>query len=408
MEQLKGGLLVASPAGGHTGPKLRKKLRKTVSKQRSTVSWRLGFSSSASTKNDQSETADKPPVLSLPSPDLSDPKWSEFFKNGGCFYPQDESVKPAQTSQTSVSLESSKPSQSPEASKPSLSEPSKALQPAESRDTLHEGQIVPELSHLVISDSDAQKRMSMCSNSEAPASPRTAMRRRAKTPIFSIGQLEGIPRPSNALARASTVELIAEQYRALLESDNTAREASHSESHSEPPPSRQERRLSIRRRQSSDHLRDESRAPRPVDAASGSPISDDGTLVSFEEETVYFKPVSFSPEPSPRPPPGSIANAPAPDNLSLQICLDLLTRDLASALASRPSRTNSETSALQVWVMIEAYERLRDQFGSAGLGCEEYGALEGMLNFWLRALYSIHDNLTGGDRYSESDYGEEP
>ncbi|KAK0659184.1 hypothetical protein QBC41DRAFT_48238 [Cercophora samala] len=390
MEHLKGGLLVASPAKGHGGPKLRKKLRKTVSKQRSGVSWRLGLSSSTFTKNNKSETTNKPPVFSLPSPDLSDPKWSEFFRNGGCFYPQDEPSKPNQ---------SSEPSQPPQ-----------PLQPSESQDTLQEHQIVPELSYLVISDSDAQKRMSMCSSPETPASPRSATRRRAKTPIFSIGQLDGIPRPSNALARASTVELIAEQYRALLESENAAHAEAHSESHSEPPPSRQERRLSIRRQRSSDHLRDESHVSsplRPADTISSSPISDDGTLVSFEEETVYFKPVSFSPEPSPRLPPRRVTNTPAPDNLSLQICLDLLTRDLASALASRPSRTNSETSALQIWVMIEAYERLRDQLSSAGLGCEEYGALESMLNFWLRALYSVHDGLTGGDQRSESDYGEE-
>ncbi|KAK4180247.1 hypothetical protein QBC36DRAFT_36776 [Triangularia setosa] len=371
MEHLKGGLLIASPVAtkGNTGPKLRKKLRKTVSKQRSTVSWRLGLSSTTFTKNNKSETADKPPVLSLPSPDLSDPKWSEFFKNGGCFYPQDQ--------------------------------PSEASECSEPHDSIQKHQIIPELSHLVISDSDAQKRMSMSSSSDSPASPRAAMRRRAKTPIFSIGQLEGIPRPSNALARASTVELIAEQYRALLESEN-----------SEPPPTSRgpERRLSIRRQQSSEHLQDESHVPsplRPMDAVASSPTSDDETLVSFEEETVYFKPVSFSPEPSPRLPPRRLTHTPAPDNLSLQICLDLLTRDLASALASRPSRTNSETSALQIWVMIEAYERLRDQLSNAGLGCEEYGALESMLNLWLRALYSIHDNLTGGDQQSESDYGED-
>ncbi|KAK4198581.1 hypothetical protein QBC40DRAFT_90589 [Triangularia verruculosa] len=370
MEHLKSGSVISSPvvSKGNSGPKLRKKLRKTVSKQRSTVAWRLGLSSSKSNKKNKSETSDKPPVLALPSPDLSDPKWSEFFRNGGCFYPQEQ------------------PRESPK--------------PSESQEILQEHQIVPELSHLVISDSDAQKRMSMCSNSDSPASPRSAMRRRAKTPIFSIGQLEGIPRPTNALARASTVELIAEQYRALLESENAA----HTESQSEPPPSRQEPEhpLHIRRQRSSGHLQDH-----PAESVTNSPISDDGTLVSFEEETVYFKPVSFSPAPSPTLPPQRLAHTPAPDNLSLQICLDLLTRDLASALGSRPSRTNSETSALQIWVMIEAYERLRDQLSSAGLGCEEYGAMESMLNLWLRALYSIHDNLTGSDQQSESDYGYE-
>ncbi|KAK0743108.1 hypothetical protein B0T18DRAFT_292911, partial [Schizothecium vesticola] len=273
--------------------------------------------------------------------------------------------------------------------------------------------IIPEFSHLAVRDAphhhhDYHKKESRpffartLSQKSAPK-----MRRRAKTPIFSIGQLENIPRPANALGRTSSVELIAEQYRALIESQ----ESVLSDSHSEPPPSRNgdcaPEPLSgtvLRRQQSSDELDMASpfHAPTHQTLAGTSPTSDDGTLVSFEEDRVYFKPVSFSPEPrSPQPQPQP---TPSEDvlnsNLSLQICLDLLTRDLSSALASRPSRSSPGTSALQVWCMIEAYERLRDQFAPGQAG----GPVADMFDTWLRALYQIHDELTGEE--GESDYDE--
>lgn len=274
--------------------------------------------------------------------------------------------------------------------------------------------IIPEFSHLAVRD--APHHHHHCHKKESrpfftrSLSQKTApkMRRRAKTPIFSIGQLENIPRPANALGRTSSVELIAEQYRALIESQ----ESVLSDSHSEPPPSRDghcaPEPLSgrvLRRQQSSDELDMASpfHAPTHQKTLTGSsPTSDDGTLVSFEEDRVYFKPVSFSPEPRspqtlPQPTPSEdVLNS----NLSLQICLDLLTRDLSSALAGRPSRSSPETSALQVWCMIEAYERLRDQLAPGQAG----GPVAEMFDTWLRALYRIHDDLTGGE--GESDYDE--
>lgn len=366
----------SAPAKAHTFPKLRKKLQKSVHKQKSNTSWRLGSTGKATetTTNNKPGTTNKPSVkpsvAPLPSPDLSDSKWSEFFKGGGgCMNTHD--------------LRSASGSQ---------------------EDLKRPVQIVPELSHLVTSDGQPRKSISL----DAAATPQRPMRRRAKTPIFSIGQLEDIPRPRNALGKTSSVELIAEQYRALLDSRNSD-SSLYSDSYSEPPPSRRslgDRPLSIRRRQSSSDLRDQRPTEYPVELVTGSPSnSDDGTLVSFEEETVYFKPVSFSPEPSPSLEP--LPTPSSPDSLSLQICLDLLTRDLSSALASRPGRSSSETSALQVWVMIEAYEKLRDELFGERLGCEETGTLEAMLNMWLRALYTIHDSLTVHKGGSQSDYGAE-
>lgn len=54
--------------------------------------------------------------------------------------------------------------------------------------------------------------------------------------------------------------------------------------------------------------------------------------------------------------------------------------------------------------MIEAYERLHDQIAEARLCCDELRPLEMMFDMWLRALYTIHDSLTGEGRASESEY----
>ena len=245
------------------------------------------------------------------------------------------------------------------------------------------------------------------------------MKRRAKTPVFSIGQLEDALQgrdfqaaaatatttataAATAASKTSSVELIAEQYRALLESRNSML----TDSHSEPPPSRDgadDIYVEIRRNSSDDLLVDLGREPPAVAVLGSSPTSEDETLVSFEEETVYFKPVSFSPEPlSPAaqnhefPILGSPSSA--PDSLSLQICLDLLTRELFSATR------DSDASALQIWVMIEAYERLRDQLLDARLRPDELQPLVLMFDMWLRALYTIHDSLTGDGRTNDSDY----
>ncbi|OAA64221.1 hypothetical protein SPI_02868 [Niveomyces insectorum RCEF 264] len=152
------------------------------------------------------------------------------------------------------------------------------------------------------------------------------------------------------------------------------------------------------------------------------------------------------------------SSAPQPDNLSLQLCVELLARELSSAVTQRSSAaaataaanraarrrqqqqhhpgvpgnfgfppvtppppsasalpTTSAGSALQILVMIEAYEQLRDRLvaearqatnrapaNSAGTRSEE---IEAMFGFWLQALYRIHDSLTCSSS-SEDENGE--
>lgn len=142
-----------------------------------------------------------------------------------------------------------------------------------------------------------------------------------------------------------------------------------------------------------------------VEPHNWSPTSDDGTLVSFQDETVYFKPVSFSPEPESPLPPELSRQTTADDNVSLQICLDLLTRDLSSAMAGRPCRSSVGTSALQVLVMIEAYERLRDQMAELSQSNEQARSMEMMFDMWLRALYTVHDSMTASEGAGDRNYG---
>ncbi|KAL2136077.1 hypothetical protein VTI74DRAFT_5483 [Chaetomium olivicolor] len=216
--------------------------------------------------------------------------------------------------------------------------------------------------------------------------------------------------PGSALCRTSSVDLIAEQYRAVLES---RRSSTYFDTHLEPPiPSydveNESRLLEMvnRQRNSGSYHYDGTPMHPPVnttDSAKPSPTSDDGTLVSFQDDTVYFKPLSLSPEPESSSARPFSAQSFADDNVSLQICLDLLTRDLSSAIGGR--RQSMGTSALQVWVMIEAYEKLRDQMAELSQSNEQARAMEMMFDMWLRALYSVHESLTGEGKTRNNDDG---
>ncbi|EHA48365.1 hypothetical protein MGG_14639 [Pyricularia oryzae 70-15] len=152
-------------------------------------------------------------------------------------------------------------------------------------------------------------------------------------------------------------------------------------------------------------------SPPPLERGGQSPVSEAGTLVSFDDETIYFRPTSFcmeeptsapvKPFEHPRDPPKA-PSSPAQTSIGLQICLELLTRELSSTIHERASRSSSTTqSQLQVWVMIEAYERLREQLvseQSMRLSPDDSRAAETMINTWLRALCAIHESLTKRQR----------
>jgi hypothetical protein len=207
-------------------------------------------------------------------------------------------------------------------------------------------------------------------------------------------------------ATKGAVNLIAEQYKALIEAHDTR----FAESRPETPPSRHDGRegLTIRHKRRSGDLRRESQVFEHAsdESPQGSPTSD-GTLVGFEEDRIYFKPLSFSSEPA--SPLGiyetpMTSPLPTPNNIGLKICVDLLAKDLTSAVVKNDGQEPAEASALQIWTMIEAYEKLRDRIRESGLRYDEVMGLEQSFDTWLKALYTAHDRLTGVDYGSESVY----
>lgn len=356
-------------------PKQRKKLQK-VAKQRNLLSkWPISEAANEeySDNNNKLDTANKP-SLPLP-PDLGSPIWEDFLRPSGDLSVVDPSP-PAVT-------------------------------------------IIPEFAHLN-TNNDKPRSSTETLATESIQSSTPTLRRQAKTPILRIGQLEAQTRARNMPQVVITkpreadhkvcAEVIAEQYRSLLGSG----ESVYEDSHSAPLRPEEHRGLGMRRGHSPGGLPQETEEPQSATLKfiSRSPTSsDDGTLVSFQEDTVYFKPVSFSPEP--KSPTRSYDDfLPActppltPNKLSLQICVDLLARDLGPAVTNRPRRTPTEETALQVWIMIEAYERLREQILDSGLRYDEVLSLEVMFDTWLKALYRVHGSLIGSDRASVSDYDE--
>lgn len=94
------------------------------------------------------------------------------------------------------------------------------------------------------------------------------------------------------------------------------------------------------------------------------------------------------------------------DNVGMQLCLDLLTKDLATALyRQHPAEPGSRASGLQILLMIEAYEalqqRLREEMGNSHL--EEISedlvnAAQNTLDHWLKALHSIYEHSLSQNR----------
>jgi hypothetical protein len=230
--------------------------------------------------------------------------------------------------------------------------------------------------------------------------------------------------PRRSLGRTSSVDLIAEQYRALLESrPSSLNSDEYSEPGLSPDVSDTESPVMLQRHHSSSFLEKHPRIthhPPMPELPKPSPASDDGTLVSFQDEAVYFKPLSFSPEPPKPSHPPAIQESPTfplslsrqsttstagDENIPLQICLDLLTRELTTAFAAR--ETPLRTSALQVWAMIEAYEGLRDKMSELSGSDAQARKMEGMFEMWLRALYAVHYKMTGEKKGDFRDWGVE-
>lgn len=318
-------------------------------------------------------------------PDLSDPRWFGYIEHD---HPM-ASIDPS-------------PQYIPPPTPSTLSPPPTPPSPRN---------LVPEFSHLAVSPAE--------SRSPRPTTSRhstlSVMRREAKTPVFQIGQLEKSAlrrRQAEAAAEANrktaaeaeagtvearrrSVELIAEQYRALLnfdddESNPPTPEIGHLEQLS--PLAYQETRPEDVPRKTELEL------PQPPNHSNLSPISDAGTLVGFEEDVIYFKPISFTPEPSPSAHQQTFGPAvhARPTQNTQSICTELLTQQLSTSLSDPNSRGDGKASFDQLQLMIRSYEKLQGSVGAMRLSEQERTDVEGAFGAWLGALRRVQETRGGG------------
>ncbi|KAJ4147638.1 hypothetical protein LMH87_002149 [Akanthomyces muscarius] len=243
----------------------------------------------------------------------------------------------------------------------------------------------------------------------SPVFPST-VRRRAKTPVHHIGQLEAAQRNRNkplhyngnmdGVNRMSSVSTIAREYREL---------AVHSDMDIPDVPKidasylLQQGIIELPATNSQEgHLLGASyhhhqRTP--------SSTSDDGMLLGSEPDTCPSLTHSSSP-------PAEMSDAedgdepPALASLRFQIGLELLTKELSTAFADQSSRRpkdGTNSAGLQIWVMIEAYERLREQL-DANKPTEENVQARDAIDSWIRALYAIHNNIASEGAGDDSEY----
>jgi hypothetical protein len=96
----------------------------------------------------------------------------------------------------------------------------------------------------------------------------------------------------------------------------------------------------------------------------------------------------------------------AGNTVGMQLCMDLLTNDLATALyRQHPAEGGNRVSGLQILLMIEAYEtlqqRLREEVLSSevrDISEEHVKDVDSSLDHWLQALRSIYERSLSRDR----------
>lgn len=242
--------------------------------------------------------------------------------------------------------------------------------------------------------------------------PISAFRRRAKTPVHSIGQLEkeSQNRTKADLYNRTSAESLAGEYRALLGSPDLTRTNTIYAHHNLSPPTLQCCPVMPSEHDVAHPLLLGSCQQRSQ--LSPSPISDDGTLVSVDDDVIYFKPFSSTPTSSPPSEPEDLAKneqdpGVAPDALRFQIGLELLRGELSTALTDQSTRTGRDAAALQIWVMIEAYERLRNQLINSNPETKDTKNAAAMFDSWLKTLYSIQQSMAYDSAISESEYEDE-
>ncbi|KAJ6783518.1 hypothetical protein PWT90_02049 [Aphanocladium album] len=276
---------------------------------------------------------------------------------------------------------------------------------------------IPELSAVNYHSEEVE--IAELESPPSPAMPKTpvfpsTVRRRAKTPVHRIGQLEAAQRRRDTarqngnvegINRMSSVSTIAREYRELAVYDDMDIPAVP-----KIDPSYLLEQGIIELPTNEDKVQESNLLSASYhNHRTSASMSDDGTLLGSEPDTSFGTCPSLTHSSSP---PAELSDdeeePPALASLRFQIGLELLTKELSTAFADRSSRRPSDagsSAGLQVWVMIEAYERLREQLDAKPT--EENKQARDAIDSWIRALYAIHNNIANEGAADESEYESE-
>lgn len=235
-------------------------------------------------------------------------------------------------------------------------------------------------------------------------------RRRSKTPVFFVGQLE---RKSVVCTALDKAQLLADEYQAVLPlrlktSFVHYKDQEHDNSTSYHLPRTPKRLRKIKCQLS---LRDLVKQHSQCAPSPSTPGSDAETLVGSPP----CSPLEEEFEKSHRPSFGyshdssnhsrdsddeqSLPSIDPDNDIGLKICTQLLTNELATALLRHhPSEAKDRASGLQILLMIEAYETVQSQvrrmlYDDHVTG-KQFGHVrdaERILEHWLQALYAVYD-----------------
>jgi len=225
-------------------------------------------------------------------------------------------------------------------------------------------------------------------------------RRRCKTPVLFVGQLES--RPWRHL-QGDPTNCLADQYRAELPPRSFTPSIIEPQMQLKKSPRRRLRKikcqLSLR-----DLIKEQSRSFSHSDCETLCGSDSPGSATSPTSPTKsYFevKQLKLKDKPPRRMLTPDLQAAPAPDDdIALQMVTELLTNELCSALFKHhPREKGDRASSLQILLMIEAYENLQQQVRREGYESHITGrkakshveAVDGILDHWLEVLYEMYD-----------------
>lgn len=226
-------------------------------------------------------------------------------------------------------------------------------------------------------------------------------RTRAKTPVFSVGQLEASHPPPKLMVGS---EFLAEQYKAILPLRIVTT------IHKPNPPKRAESWRRIRKVKGDECLYLLAKEPSRT-----SSISDSETLVGSEPASPLSP--SFAHLETEKHTILDVAGAEKhmfrekeimqdddlasqfDTDVALNLCMELLTSKLANSVSRHhPLEKKGRSSSLQVLLMIEAYEKVQQQVRRRLHGPHvERGErqrlrdVDMILEHWLQVLFSVYD-----------------